>query len=64
MWFQQRCVGDPADPAAPGRRYIRIGPSLLASATAGGGILVEKFGIKPISTAKEDLAAIPAATEV
>ena len=45
-----------------GIKNIRLGPSLPAFVTPDVlSILVEKFGIKPISTPKEDIAATLAA---
>ncbi|HQG48559.1 MAG TPA: hypothetical protein PK373_05670, partial [Sedimentisphaerales bacterium] len=61
-WFEQKAVAILLTLLYLGVKNIRIGPSLPAFVTPDVlGILVEKFGIKPISTAKEDLAAILAA---
>ena len=61
-WFEQKAVAILLTLLHLGVKNIRIGPSLPAFVTPDVlGILVEKFGIKPISTAKEDLAAILAA---
>jgi len=43
----------------PGLRNIRLGPSLPAFVTpAVLNVLVETFGLAPITTPEEDLAAI------
>ncbi|MGE5293455.1 MAG: hydroxylamine reductase [Solirubrobacterales bacterium] len=61
-WFEQKAVAILLTLLYLGVKNIRIGPSLPAFITPDVlGILVEKFGIKPITTAKEDLAAILAA---
>jgi len=61
-WVEQKAVAILLTLLHLGVKNIRIGPSLPAFVTPDVlGILVEKFGIKPISTAKEDLAAILAA---
>ncbi|HSV99862.1 MAG TPA: hydroxylamine reductase [Sedimentisphaerales bacterium] len=61
-WFEQKAVAILLTLLCLGVKNIRIGPSLPAFITPDVlGILVEKFGLKPITTAKEDLAAILAA---
>jgi hydroxylamine reductase len=61
-WFEQKAVAILLTLLYLGVKNIRIGPSLPAFITPDVlGILVEKFGIKPITTAKDDLAAILAA---
>jgi len=61
-WFEQKAVAILLTLLYLGVKNIRIGPSLPAFITPDVlGILVEKFGIKPITTPKEDLAAILAA---
>jgi hydroxylamine reductase len=61
-WFEQKAVAILLTLLYLGVKNIRIGPSLPAFITPDVlGILVEKFGLKPITTAKEDLAAILAA---
>jgi hydroxylamine reductase len=58
-WFEQKAVAILLTLLYLGVKNIRIGPSLPAFITPDVlGILVEKFGIKPITTPKEDLAAI------
>ncbi|MEN6338483.1 MAG: hydroxylamine reductase [Phycisphaerales bacterium] len=58
-WFEQKAVAILLTLLYLGVKNIRSGPSLPAFITPDVlGILVEKFGIKPITTPKEDLAAI------
>jgi len=61
-WFEQKAVAILLTLLYLGVSDIRLGPSLPAFVTPDVlNILVEKFGIKPITTAKEDLAATLAA---
>jgi len=61
-WFEQKAVAILLTLLHLGIKNIRIGPSLPAFVTPDVlNILVEKFGIKPISTPKEDIAATLAA---
>jgi len=61
-WFEQKAVAILLTLLHLGVKNIRLGPSLPAFVTPDVlNILVEKFGIKPITTAKEDLAATLAA---
>jgi len=58
-WYEQKAVAILLTLLHLGIKDIRLGPSLPAFVTpAALGILVEKFGIKPISTPEEDLKAI------
>jgi len=58
-WYEQKAVCILLTLLHLGIKGIRIGPALPAFISpAALGILVEKFGIKPISTAREDLDAI------
>jgi len=58
-WFEQKAVVILLSLLHLGIANIRLGPSLPAFVTpAMLDILVEKFNIMPITTAKEDLAAI------
>jgi hydroxylamine reductase len=58
-WYEQKAVAILLTLLHLGIKDIRLGPSLPAFVTpAVLGVLVEKFNIKPISTAKEDLRAI------
>jgi hydroxylamine reductase len=61
-WFEQKAVAILLTLLHLGIKNIRLGPRLPAFNTpAVLAILVEKFGIKPISTVQEDLAATLAA---
>jgi hydroxylamine reductase len=61
-WFEQKAVAILLTLLHLGVKNIRLGPSLPAFVTPDVlSILVEKFGIKPISTPKEDIAATLAA---
>ncbi len=61
-WFEQKAVAILLTLLHLGVKNIRLGPSLPAFVAPDVlNILVEKFGIKPISTVKEDLAATLAA---
>ncbi len=61
-WFEQKAVAILLTLLHLGIKNIRLGPSLPAFVTPDVlSILVEKFGIKPISTPKEDIAATLAA---
>lgn len=58
-WYEQKAVCILLTLLALGIQNIRIGPSLPAFVSANAlSVLVEKFNIKPVTTAKEDLAAI------
>ncbi|HEY3347831.1 MAG TPA: hydroxylamine reductase [Nitrospirota bacterium] len=58
-WYEQKAVAILLTLLALGIKDIRLGPSLPAFITPNVlGILVEKFGIKPITTPEEDLKAI------
>jgi hydroxylamine reductase len=58
-WYEQKAVAILLTLLHLGIRNIRLGPSLPAFVTPGVlGILVEKFGIMPIGTVEEDLAAM------
>lgn len=64
-WYEQKAVCILLTLLALGIRNIRIGPSLPAFVSPNVlNVLVSKFNIKPITTAKEDLAAILGATAV
>jgi hydroxylamine reductase len=61
-WFEQKAVAILLTLLHLGIKNIRIGPSLPAFVTPDVlNILVEKFNIKPITNAKDDLAATLAA---
>jgi len=58
-WYEQKAVAILLTLLHLGIRDIRLGPTLPAFVTpAVLNVLVEKFNIQPIGTAKEDLAAI------
>ncbi len=58
-WFEQKAVVILLTLLHLGIKNIRLGPSLPAFVTpAVLKVLVEKFGLKPITTAEEDLKAI------
>ena len=58
-WYEQKAVAILLTLLHLGIKDIRLGPSLPAFLTPEVlGVLVEKFGIKPISTPEEDLRAI------
>lgn len=58
-WYEQKAVCILLTLLALGIQNIRIGPSLPAFVSSNVlSVLVEKFNIKPVTTAKEDLAAI------
>lgn len=58
-WYEQKAVCILLTLLALGIKNIYIGPSLPAFLSSNVlGILVEKFGLKPISTPAEDLKAI------
>jgi hydroxylamine reductase len=58
-WYEQKAVAILLTLLHLGIRNIRLGPSLPAFVTPSVlGILVEKFGIMPIGTVEEDLAAM------
>ncbi|HBF34714.1 TPA: hydroxylamine reductase, partial [Candidatus Sumerlaeota bacterium] len=58
-WYEQKAVAILLTLLYLGIRDIRIGPSLPAFITpAALQILVDKFGIKPITTPEADLKAI------
>ena len=57
-WFEQKAVAILLTLLHLGVKNIRLGPSLPAFVTPDVlNVLVEKFGIKPIGTVEEDLAA-------
>lgn len=57
-WFEQKAAAVLLTLLALGVRNVRLGPSLPAFLTpALVGVLVEKFGILPITTAEADIAA-------
>jgi len=58
-WYEQKAVAVLLSLLHLGIQGIRIGPSLPAFVTPPVlNVLVEKFGLTPISTAKEDLATM------
>ena len=58
-WYEQKAVAILLTLLHLGIKNIRLGPSLPAFVTAPVlGILAEKFAIKPITTAEEDLKAV------
>ncbi len=58
-WYEQKAVVILLTLLSLGIKNIRLGPTLPAFVTPNVlGILVEKFGIKPITTPDEDLKAI------
>jgi hydroxylamine reductase len=58
-WYEQKAVAILLTLLALGVKNIRLGPSLPAFVTPDVlGVLVQKFGIKPITTPQEDLRAI------
>ena len=58
-WYEQKAVCILLTLLALGIQNIRLGPSLPAFVSPNVfKMLVEKFNIKPVTTAKEDLAAI------
>ncbi len=58
-WYEQKAVSILLTLLHLGIRNIRLGPSLPAFVTpAVLGVLVDKFAIKPITTAQEDIKAI------
>ena len=58
-WYEQKAVCILLTLLALGIKDIRIGPSLPAFVSSNVlNVLVEKFNLKPVTTAKEDLAAI------
>jgi hydroxylamine reductase len=58
-WYEQKAICILLTLLALGIRNIRLGPSLPAFVSPNVlKILVEKFNIKPVTTAKADLAAI------
>ncbi len=58
-WYEQKAVCILLTLLALGIKNIRLGPSLPAFISSNVlGVLVEKFGIKPITTPDEDLKAI------
>jgi hydroxylamine reductase len=57
-WFEQKAVAVLLTLLALGVRNVRLGPSLPAFLTPNlVNILVDKFGIQPITTAEADIAA-------
>jgi hydroxylamine reductase len=58
-WYEQKAVVILLTLLSLGIKNIRLGPTLPAFTTPNVlGVLVEKFGIKPITTPDEDLKAI------
>ena len=58
-WYEQKAVVILLTLLSLGIKNIRLGPTLPAFVTPNVlGVLVEKFGIKPITTPDEDLKAI------
>jgi len=58
-WYEQKAVCILLSLFSLGVRDIRLGPSLPSFISPNVlGVLVDKFGIKPISTPEEDLAAM------
>ena len=58
-WYEQKAVCILLTLLALGIKDIYLGPTLPAFLSSNVlGILVEKFGIRPITTAQEDLKAI------
>ncbi len=58
-WYEQKAVVILLTLLSLGIRNIRLGPTLPAFLTPNVlGVLIEKFGIKPITTPDEDLRAI------
>jgi hydroxylamine reductase len=58
-WYEQKAVAILLTLLNLGIKNIRIGPSLPAFLSpALVGVLVDKFGLKPITTAEQDLKAI------
>ena len=58
-WYEQKAVCILLTLLSLGIKNIRIGPSLPAFVSSNVlNVLVEKFNLKPVTTAKEDLAAI------
>ncbi len=58
-WYEQKAVCILLTLLALGIKNIRIGPSLPAFVSSNVlNVLVEKFDLKPVTTAREDLAAI------
>jgi len=57
-WFEQKAVAILLTLLHLGIKNIRLGPTLPAFVTPDVlNVLVENFGIKPVGTAQEDLAA-------
>ena len=64
-WYEQKAVCILLTLLALGIQNIRIGPSLPAFVSPNVlNVLVEKFSIKPVTSAKEDLEAILGAAKV
>jgi hydroxylamine reductase len=58
-WYEQKAVAILLTLLHLGIKGMRLGPTLPAFLTpAALNVLVEKFDIKPVTTAKEDIAAI------
>jgi hydroxylamine reductase len=58
-WYEQKAVAVLLSLLHLGIKNIRLGPSLPAFVTPSVlGVLVEKFNIKPITTADADIAAM------
>jgi hydroxylamine reductase len=61
-WYEQKAVLVLLTLLHLGIRNIRLGPKLPAFVTpAVLGVLVEKFGVRPIGTVEDDLAEMIAA---
>jgi hydroxylamine reductase len=57
-WFEQKAAAVLLTLLALGVRNVRLGPTLPAFLTpALVGVLVEQFGVLPITTAEADIAA-------
>ena len=58
-WYEQKAVSILLSLLHLGIKDIRLGPTLPAFISPGVlNVLVENFGIKPITTAEQDLKAI------
>jgi hydroxylamine reductase len=58
-WYEQKAVAVLLSLLHLGIKNIRLGPSLPAFVTPGVlNVLIEKFNIKPITTADADIAAM------
>ena len=60
-WYEQKAVAVLLALLSLGVKGIRLGPTLPGFLSPGvAKVLVEKFNIKPITTAPEDIAAMMA----